>query len=306
MTQPENEDRLMTAAGTTATTANTAAAQPRRARPVRAVVEGMPTSDGAGVKLTRLLGSRQLPMLDPFLMLDLFHTDRPEDYLAGFPDHPHRGFETVTYMLAGRLRHHDNHGHSGVIENGGVQWMTAGRGLVHSEMPEQEDGEMRGFQLWINLPASQKMIDPAYREFAADRIPVERREGAGLRVIAGTTSQGTAGPIQGGATEPRYFDVTLVPGATFEEALPPDHAAVVVVFEGAAILGEGTFRVAAPRLAVLGEGDRVSLSAGPSGARFLLLAGRPLQEPVAWGGPFVMNTREEVMQAFRDFEEGRF
>lgn len=275
-------------------------------RPVRMVVEGMPTSDGAGVKMTRMVGTPRLPMLDPFLMLDLFGTDRPQDYIGGFPDHPHRGFETVTYMLAGRIRHADNHGHSGVIEAGGVQWMTAGRGLVHSEMPEQEEGEMRGFQLWINLPAAQKMTDPAYREFPAAAIPVETREdGARVTVIAGTTGRGTAGPIQGGATEPRYFDVSLRPDTVFEEAVPADHAVLVVPFEGAVGVPGTAIRMGAPRVIVLGDGDRVSVTAGPNGARFLLLAGRPLQEPVAWGGPFVMNTREEVLEAFRDYEEGR-
>lgn len=279
-----------------------------RARTVRAVVEGVPASDGAGVKLTRLLGTPRLPMLDPFLMLDLFGTDKPEEYLAGFPDHPHRGFETVTYMLAGRLRHADNHGHGGVIEAGGVQWMTAGRGLIHSEMPEQEEGLMRGFQLWINLPASQKMCEPAYREFPAAAIPVEERpNGVRVTVVAGATALGTAGPIQGGATEPRYFDVTLPPGGRFEEPLPEGLAAVVVVFEGSLKPAGSAFRIGAPRAVVLeDDGDLVSVEAGPNGARFLLLAGRPLGEPVAWGGPFVMNTREEVMQAFRDMHEGRF
>ena len=276
-------------------------------RPVLTAVEGMEASDGAGVRMTRMVGTPRLRMLDPFLMLDFFGSDSPQDYLAGFPDHPHRGFETVTYMLAGRMRHWDNHGHEGVIETGGVQWMTAGRGVIHSEMPEQTEGLMKGFQLWINLPASRKMAEPRYQEFAADRIPVETREnGARVTVIAGTTVQGTAGPIQAGTTEARYFDVTLPEGASFAESVPADHAAALVVFEGSITVPGTSIRLGGPRVVVLGEGDRVEVTAGPSGARFLLLSGRPIGEPVAWGGPFVMNTREEVMQAYRDFEEGRF
>jgi redox-sensitive bicupin YhaK (pirin superfamily) len=273
-------------------------------RPVLGSIEGMETSDGAGVSMTRLVGTSRLRMLDPFLMLDFFGSDDPKAYIAGFPEHPHRGFETVTYMLAGRMRHADNHGHEGVIETGGVQWMTAGRGILHSEMPEQTEGLMRGFQLWINLPQARKMSEPGYQEFGAARIPVEERAGGGaVKVIAGTTAQGTTGPVRAEATDALYFDVTLPPGAGFAEPLPVGHTAALVVYDGGLTLPEP---VEALRVAVLGEGERVEVAAGPQGARFLLLAGRPLNEPVAWGGPFVMNTREEVMQAFRDFEEGRF
>ncbi|WP_431862425.1 pirin family protein [Azospirillum sp.] len=272
-------------------------------RPVLGVIEGMETSDGAGVRMTRLIGTPQLRMLDPFLMLDFFGSDDPGSYIAGFPEHPHRGFETVTYMLAGRMRHADNHGHEGVIETGGVQWMTAGRGILHSEMPEQTEGLMKGFQLWINLPGARKMSEPGYQEFNAARIPVERRDGgAAVRVIAGGTAQGTAGPVRAEATDARYFDVELAPGGRFAEPLPADHTAVLVVYEGGLAAPEAD----AVRVVVLGGGERVEATAGPQGARFLLIAGRPLNEPVAWGGPFVMNTREEVMQAFRDFEEGKF
>ena len=275
-------------------------------RSVLTAAEGMETSDGAGVRMTRMIGTPRLRMLDPFLMLDLFGSDQPQDYLAGFPDHPHRGFETVTYMLAGRMRHWDNHGHEGVIESGGVQWMTAGRGLVHSEMPEQSEGLMKSFQLWINLPARLKMNEPRYQEFAADRIPVEAREdGATVTVVAGTTGRGTAGPVQAGPTEVRYFDVALPPGVAYAEPVPAGHAALLVLFEGSLILPGAPARLGGPRVLVLDEGERVEATAGPSGARFLLLAGRPIGEPVAWGGPFVMNSREEVMQAFRDFEDGR-
>ncbi|CAO3414649.1 pirin family protein [Azospirillum doebereinerae] len=274
-------------------------------RPVIAAVEGMATSDGAGVSMTRMLGTPRLRTLDPFLMLDLFGSDEPTDYLAGFPDHPHRGFETVTYMLAGRMRHADNHGHEGVIETGGVQWMTAGRGLIHSEMPEQTEGLMRGFQLWINLPARLKMTEPRYQEFPAARIPVETREdGATVTVIAGDTARGTAGPVRAEATDARYLDVALPAGTAFVEPLPASHTAFLVLFEGSLdVASEGP--LTGPRVIVLGEGDRVEAVAGAEGARFLLLSGQPLGEPIAWGGPFVMNTRDEVMQAFRDYEAGR-
>lgn len=279
-------------------------------RPVIASVEGMPTSDGAGVNMTRMLGTPRLRTLDPFLMLDLFGSDEPTDYLAGFPDHPHRGFETVTYMLAGRMRHADSRGHEGVIETGGVQWMTAGRGLIHSEMPEQTEGLMKGFQLWINLPARLKMSEPRYQEFPAPQIPVESREGGvTIVVIAGDTARGTAGPVRAEATDARYFDVTLPARQSFDEPVPSGHTACLVLFEGALRVGDAGGgageELTGPRVIVLGAGERIAAMAGAQGARFLLLAGSPLGEPIAWGGPFVMNTREEVMQAFRDYEEGR-
>jgi redox-sensitive bicupin YhaK (pirin superfamily) len=282
-------------------------------RPVRRIVTGIATSDGAGVKLTRVIGQPQLPDLDPFLLLDEFGTDRPEDYIAGFPDHPHRGFETVTYMLDGRMRHRDNHGNQGVLVPGSVQWMTAGRGLVHSEMPEQQAGRMRGFQLWLNLPAREKMTAPKYQEFGPDRIPsATPAEGVTVKVIAGRVG-GVAGPIQQPATDPTYLDLAIRPGAEFVHALPPDHAGFLYVFEGAVRVGTDSSAkpVRAHELAVLGEGDEIRItgvSAGADGrsARALLVAGRPLREPVAKYGPFVMNTREELQQAFIDFQSGRF
>jgi quercetin 2,3-dioxygenase len=282
-------------------------------RTVRHVVRGMPTSDGAGVKLRRVIGQPQLPDLDPFLMLDEFGTDRAEDYIAGFPDHPHRGFETVTYMLDGRMRHRDNHGNEGVLTPGSVQWMTAGRGLVHSEMPEQQEGRMRGFQLWLNLPAREKMTAPKYQEFGPERIPVAiPAKGVSAKVIAGSVA-GIAGPIFQPATDPTYLDLALEPGATFVHALPKDYAAFVYVFEGEVGVGTGpgARNVRTHELAVLGEGEEVRLegvSAGADGAtaRAILVAGRPLREPVAKYGPFVMNTREELQQAFADFQSGRF
>jgi len=282
-------------------------------RTVQRVVKGMPTSDGAGVKLRRVIGQPQLPDLDPFLMLDEFGTDKAEDYIAGFPDHPHRGFETVTYMLDGRMRHRDNHGNEGVLVPGSVQWMTAGRGLVHSEMPEQQEGRMRGFQLWLNLPAREKMTAPKYQEFGPERIPLASpAKGVTVKVIAGRVAD-IVGPIFQPATDPTYLDVSLEPGAVFVQRLPADYAAFLYVFEGTLEVGAdaGASAVRTHELAVLGEGEEIRLrgvSAGADGrtARAILVAGRPLREPVAKYGPFVMNTREELQQAFADFQSGKF
>ncbi len=277
-------------------------------RGVARLVRGMPTSDGAGVKLTRVIGQPQLPDLDPFLMLDEFGTDNPGDYIAGFPDHPHRGFETVTYMLNGRMRHRDNHGHEGVLVPGSVQWMTAGRGIVHSEMPEQQEGRMRGFQLWINLPAREKMTAPRYQEFGPEKIPQLQSGGASVKVIAGTLG-GITGPIAQPATDPTYLDIELPEGELFTHPLPAGHAAFVYVYEGSARIGEGEAASTAKAhdLAVLTEGGAVTLEGRAAATtRVILVAGRPLREPVAKYGPFVMNTREELMQAFQDFQSGRF
>ena len=271
-------------------------------------VQGRATSDGAGVKLTRVIGGGELPDLDPFLLLDEFGTDRAEDYLGGFPDHPHRGFETVTYMLDGRMRHRDNHGNEGLLVPGSVQWMTAGRGLVHSEMPEQESGRMRGFQLWVNLPARDKMTAPRYQEFAPDRIPVAQpATGVSVKVIAGMVG-GVRGPIEQPATDPLYLDIALDAHARWEYALPEGHNAFAYAFEGALTIGEGDSArpLASHELAVLGGGERFVVTAGGAAVRLLLIAGRPLRENVARHGPFVMNTREELMQAFVDFQQGRF
>ncbi|HBN54942.1 MAG TPA: hypothetical protein DD456_13230, partial [Stenotrophomonas sp.] len=246
-------------------------------------IGGMPTSDGAGVRLTRVIGTPALPDLDPFLMLDEFGTDRAEDYIAGFPEHPHRGFETVTYMLDGRMRHRDNHGNEGLLTPGSVQWMTAGRGLVHSEMPEQESGRMRGFQLWVNLPARDKMTEPKYQEFAPDRIPqVAPAEGVTVKVIAGQVGE-VHGPIVQPATDPLYLDVELAPGCGWSYELPDGHNAFAYVFEGGLALGggEAAREVARQELAVLGGGRGLRLQAGAEGARLIVVAGRPLREPVA-------------------------
>ena len=282
-------------------------------RAVARLVRGMPTSDGAGVKLTRVIGQPQLGELDPFLLLDEFGTDKAEDYIAGFPDHPHRGFETVTYMLDGRMRHRDNHGNEGVLVPGSVQWMTAGRGLVHSEMPEQQEGRMRGFQLWLNLPARDKMTAPRYQEFGPEKIPtVTAGPGVQIKVIAGTAG-GVRGPISQPATDPTYLDLSLEVGAQWVQPLHADHAAFLYVFEGAVKVGTGAAAslVRSQQLAVLTEGDEVRIGGAETGAdgktaRAILVAGQPLREPVAKYGPFVMNTREELQQAFQDYQSGRF
>ena len=280
--------------------------RPENARPLLGLTPGMPTSDGAGVRMTRIIGSPQLDMVDPLLLLDCFESDNPDDYIAGFPPHPHRGFETVTYLLAGRMRHKDNAGHEGVIEPGGVQWMTAGRGIVHSEMPEQEEGLLRGFQLWINLPATEKMTTPTYQEFSAEEIPVERHEnGTVVRVIAGTSPGGTAGPAERPSTAPIYLDVELPAGASFVQQVPSTHAAVLFTIDGELAIDANEAKLPRRHLGVLGDGDSVNVTAGAAPARFLLIAARRLEEPVARHGPFVMNTREEIVQAFTDYQNGR-
>lgn len=271
-------------------------------------LRGEAASDGAGVKLTRVIGGPALDMLDPFLLLDEFGTDQPEDYLAGFPEHPHRGFETVTYMLDGRMRHRDNHGNEGLLVPGSVQWMTAGRGLVHSEMPEQVSGRMRGFQLWVNLPARDKMTAPRYQEFAPEQIPVVApAPGVRVKVIAGQVD-GVAGPIVQPATDPTYLDIALDAGAAWNHRLPDGQNAFAYVFEGSLTLGksEEARTVGAQELAILGGGALLHLRADAQPARLILVSGTPTREPVARHGPFVMNTRQEVMQAFVDSQEGRF
>jgi redox-sensitive bicupin YhaK (pirin superfamily) len=281
-------------------------------RSLQRVIAGMPTSDGAGVKLRRTLGQGQGSRLDPFLMLDEFSSENPGDYIAGFPPHPHRGFETVTYMLDGHMRHEDHLGNVGELKSGGVQWMTAGRGIIHSEMPQQEEGRMRGFQLWINLPAKGKMKPAGYRDIPATDIPVAALDNGGsAKVIAGTLVQegrSVAGPIQGLSTEPLYFDVHLPEGATFTHAVDEGHNVFLYTYEGGVQIGAaGAQRQLKPQSAgILSPGGLVEVTAEAGGARFLLLAGRPLREPVTQYGPFVMNTVEEIEQAIRDFQQGNF
>jgi redox-sensitive bicupin YhaK (pirin superfamily) len=265
----------------------------------------MATSDGAGVKLTRVLTQPLQVRLDPFLMLDAFGSDRPDDYIAGFPDHPHRGFETITYMIAGRMLHRDSAGHEGLLENGGVQWMTAGRGVIHSEIPQQEEGRMEGFQLWLNLPGKAKMCAPWYRDFAAGELPHLVTPGGVTAVVIAGSSHGLAGAVQREVTEPLYLDLHLPAASRFEQTLPAGHNAFVYVYRGSVnIAGR---RVPAGRMAILGnvpESDGVVLEA-PESARALLIAGAPLREPIVQHGPFVMNSRQEIEQAVADFRAGR-
>lgn len=277
-----------------------------RPRTVERLVAGMATSDGAGVKLTRVLTQPLQRRLDPYLMLDAFGTDEPDDYIAGFPDHPHRGFETVTYMIAGRMRHRDSAGNEGLLDDGGVQWMTAGRGVVHSELPEQQDGRMEGFQLWLNLPAKDKMREPWYRDIPSAEIPEFTAEGVRARVIAGE-SHGVGGAVQREGSLPLYLDLHLAPGARFEQPLLAEHNAFVYVYRGG--LQVGDCAVPLQRMAILANtpgSDGVVLQAGDQPTRALLIAGRPLNEPIAQYGPFVMNSNEEIFQAVEDFRAGRF
>lgn len=289
---------------------NTAGMQVNKFRRIAQQVTGIDTSDGAGVRLKRIIGTNELNVLDPFLLLDEFLSDNPQDYIAGFPDHPHRGFETVTYMLAGRLRHRDNAGHEGVIESGGVQWMTAARGIIHSEMPEQLDGLMWGFQLWINLPAEEKMNKPGYREFTQQQIPCEERaNGIRIKVIAGTTSSGTSGPVLNVSTRPVFFDITLPPSTELVEKLPDDFNAFIFVYNGEVTVtsdDQQSINAGKGTLSIIDNGDGIRLKSSSDGANILLIAARPLNEPIVRAGPFVMNTREQISRAFADYNQGRF
>lgn len=279
-------------------------------RSIARIIESIPTSDGAGVKLRRSIGSSQFARLDPFLMLDEFYSDNPDDYLAGFPAHPHRGFETVTYMLDGHMEHQDHLGNVGNLAPGSVQWMTAGRGVIHSEMPKQKDGRMRGFQLWINLPAAEKMRPAAYRDIPAEAVPYRTFDGGSVKVIAGRLhldGDTVDGPVnaegQGLSTDPLYLDLRLDAGQSLSLPLEHDYSAFVYLYEGDALVGDK--QIPHRAAGVLTEGDSISLKAGRQGARLLLLAGKPLGEPIVQHGPFVMNTREEIEQAMWDYRDGR-
>ena len=278
----------------------------RQSRGIERLVEGVATSDGAGVTLTRVLTGKLQRRLDPFLMLDAFGSDDPDDYIAGFPDHPHRGFETVTYMLAGRMRHRDNVGHEGLLGDGGVQWMVAGRGVIHSEIPEQLDGLMEGFQLWLNLPAQSKMAEPWYQDYASEKIPEYRTaDNVTVRVIAGS-SNGVAGLVAREVTEPLYLDIHIPAGVSFSTALPATHNAFIYVYRGAVQVGDT--RVDSKRMGILDNGpeaDGVTFAATED-ARLILIAGKPLNEPIVQYGPFVRNTEQEIHQAIDDFRNGRF
>lgn len=275
-------------------------------RTLQREITGIATSDGAGVKLLRSLGSDQYTRLDPFLMLDEFSSDNPGDYIAGFPPHPHRGFDTVTYILDGNMRHEDHMGNVGHIKSGGVQWMTAGRGVIHSEMPEQVDGRLRGFQLWINLPAREKMKPAEYRDIQPEQIPaINTASGAVIKVIAGSITvedKPANGPIQGMSTEPIYLDVTLPAHSQISFAVPEEHQAFVYVFEGQVQIGDKT--VKNHSVGILSEGEKIDVRSLNQHARMLILAGKPIGEPVAQLGPFVMNTRAEIEQAVLDYQQG--
>jgi quercetin 2,3-dioxygenase len=273
-------------------------------RKILSILEPQAVVEGAGVRLKRSIGTRALDYLDPFLLLDHFQSKNRADYEAGFPLHPHRGIETVTYLLAGAVRHKDTLGNAGEIGPGDLQWMTAGRGILHEEMPQVSPEGIAGFQLWVNLPAKQKMIAPRYQNISANEIAEIRRDGgATIRVIAGTVD-GVTGPIGGIAAEPTYLDVALANGGTFVEPIARGHSAFAYVFEGEARFGENL--VAAPKLVVWGDGEIVEIRAEKSPARFLLVSGKPLNEPIARHGPFVMNTREEIEQTLRELRDGTF
>jgi quercetin 2,3-dioxygenase len=285
-------------------------------RTVERIVLGQATSDGDGVKLTRVLTQDLQRRLDPFLMLDAFRNDNPDDYMGGFPNHPHRGFETVTYMLHGRMRHHDSAGNSGLLQGGGAQWMTAGRGLVHSEMPEQEDGLMEGFQLWVNLPAKNKMMAPVYRDLVPEQIPQWALSGGiTMRIIAGslhTTRDGQRSEYRGAVerpdTDPIFADIHFANAGEIELELPEDHNAFIYTYRGAVSVGEGTEArpVADTQMGILSNkpgANSIQISSA-NAARCIVVAGRPLKEPIAQHGPFVMNSREELMKAFNDYQAG--
>ncbi|WP_341328433.1 pirin family protein [Methylotuvimicrobium sp. KM2] len=280
-------------------------------RTLQQIIPAIATSDGGGVKLRRSLGQKQALRVDPFLMLDEFSSEHADDYIAGFPDHPHRGFETVTYMLEGHMLHQDHLGNRGDLKSGGAQWMTAGRGIIHSEMPQQESGRMRGFQLWVNLPAKEKMKPAGYQDVRPEEIPLQKLPGGGqVKIIAGIADiagNPIAGPIQGISTEVLFLDVRLPAGETFSLAITKDHNAFVYPYEGTLAIGPAANRhiLASHSAGGLSDGDRIEILSEEHAAAFLLLAGRPLGEPIAQYGPFVMNTREEIEQAMADYRNGQ-
>lgn len=275
-------------------------------RELESVITGLPTTDGDGVNLIRIIGTPELQMLDPFLLFDVFESDHAEDYIGGFPSHPHRGFETITYLLAGRMRHQDSQGHNGVIEAGGVQWMVAGKGIVHSEMPEQENGLLQGTQLWINLPASKKMQAPSYQDFSTDDIVVEHLDGdTEIRIIAGITKSGLSGPITDHPVKPTYMDVLLPEGQVFEQILTADDNAFIFIIKGELSIGSSMEKLSHRQMGVLKLGETVRIIANKD-SQFLLVAGQPIRETVVRGGSFVMNTKAEIRQAFEDFENKLF
>lgn len=276
-----------------------------KTREITQILKGVRSSDGDGVQLTRIIGSSELNLLDPFLLFDVFGSDKPQDYIGGFPPHPHRGFETVTYMLSGKMRHEDSAGNSGIIEPGGVQWMTAGKGIIHSEMPEQQQGLLSGFQLWVNLPASQKMTEPKYQERTDEEVPVEQLgENSHIKVIAGVTQKGTQGVIDNTTILPIYWYVQLEENTVFEQSMPSLHNAFIYVIKGQLLVGKNSKKLSTAELAVLSNAENLIIKATAE-SQFLVVAGKPLNEPVERAGPFVMNTKAELRQAFSDYETGR-
>lgn len=276
-------------------------------RSLKQIIPALETSDGAGVRIKRSIGQQQNIRLDPFLMLDEFGSAEAADYIAGFPSHPHRGFETVTYMIEGHMLHEDHLGNRGDLRNGGVQWMTAGRGIIHSEMPQQEEGVMRGFQLWLNLPAAEKMTEAGYRDIQPEEIPEITFEGGKVKLIAGSMEidgRPREGAVAGGSTQPIYADIHLTPGGSLTLPVPASHNAMLYLYEGTASLGESALKASAANI-LADNGDQITLEAGEAGARLLLIAGKPIGEPVVQYGPFVMNTREEIEQTLRDYRDGR-
>ena len=273
-------------------------------RQVAQVVTAQATRDGAGVALHRALGGRALSMLDPFLLLDEFRSDNPDDYLAGFPSHPHRGFETVTYMLEGAMEHKDNVGNQGRLRPGSAQWMTAGHGIIHSEMPKQERGLMWGYQLWVNLPAAKKLIKPRYQDISPESIPSVEQDGVNVRVVAGE-AMGQTGPVSGIEVAPLFLDIALVKGTDFWQKLPARHNAFVFMIQGSMQIGSNRQEIREGQLAVLSPGAFFEAHSIGNGGRAMLIAGRPIGEPVARKGPFVMNTDDELQQAFDDYRSGR-
>lgn len=277
----------------------------QEARKVVRSSKGNPTSDGAGVRLKRAFGPEDVDLLDPFLLLDHFGSDNPDDYMAGFPMHPHRGMETITYMLKGSVEHRDSTGRKGLINAGDIQWMTAGSGILHQEMPQRSEGGVNGFQLWVNLPRAQKMMEPRYRDVTREMIPeIDAGNGAKVKLVAGRVG-GVSGPVKDLIVPVEYLDVTLAKGGSIDRDIASGHNAFAYVFEGSARFGPGPY-MDKEHLAIFGKGDGVTAEAGPDGARFLLVSGRPIKEPIAWGGPVVMNTEEELQAAFREIDNGTF
>jgi redox-sensitive bicupin YhaK (pirin superfamily) len=278
-----------------------------RTRKVEYTGKSVPTMEGAGVRLKRAVGHSQVPDFDPFLLLDDFHSENPEDYLAGFPWHPHRGIETVTYVLHGNVKHGDSIGNSGAILDGDVQWMTAGSGILHQEMPQKVKGDMRGLQLWVNLPSARKMMEPRYRDIKNNRIPVVKTDdGTVVRIVAGSF-QNNRGPVRDLVQDPSYLDVTMGPRRIFVHEVLPTHTVFAYVLEGSGRFEEGSGEgMDAETVLLYGKGDQVNIESGDDGLRFLLISGEPIGEPVAWGGPIVMNTQEELNEAFRELRKGTF